>query len=99
MILACRTEEDTPVGDRHKKEEAMHERFVVRLEADLEMLRKSAESGRLVDPSLARERLGRLKKRNWRATGVFDFQARPVLALSPRPIAYYSSGTDDDRHQ
>lgn len=59
-------------ADRRKKEEAMHERFLDRMEAGLEKLKKSAESGRLTDGGLARERLGRLKERNWRASGAFD---------------------------
>lgn len=63
-------------ADRRKKEEAMHERFVVRMEAGLERLKKSAESGRLADVGLARERLGRLKERNWRASGAFDVRMR-----------------------
>ena len=63
-------------ADRRKKEEAMHERFVARMEAGLEKLKKSAESGRLADIGLARERLGRLKERNWRASGAFDVRMR-----------------------
>jgi transposase len=65
-------------ADRRKKEEAMHGRFVERLEAGLEKLKKSAESGRLMDLGLARERLGRLKERNWRASGAFDVRIRAV---------------------
>jgi transposase len=66
----------TRSADRRKKEEAMHERFVARMEAGLEKLKKSAESGRLADMGLARERLGRLKERNWRASGAFDVRIR-----------------------
>ena len=64
--------------DRRKKEEAMHERFIVRMEAGLEKLKKAAESGRLTDVGLARERLGRLKERNWRASGGFDVRIRAL---------------------
>ena len=54
----------------------MHERFVARMEGGLEKLKKSAESGRLTDVGLARERLGRLKERNWRGSGAFDVRIR-----------------------
>jgi len=65
-------------ADRRKKEEAMHERFVERMEAGLERLKKSTEAGRLTDVGLARERLGRLKERNWRASGAFDVRIRAI---------------------
>jgi transposase len=65
-------------ADRRLKEEAMHDRFVARMEAGLEKLQRAAEAGRLVDAGLARERLGRLKERNWRASGAFDVQVRAL---------------------
>jgi transposase len=65
-------------ADRRKKEEAMHGRFVQRMEAGLEKLKKSAEAGRLVDAGLAWERLGRLKERQWRASGAFDVRIRSL---------------------
>jgi transposase len=65
-------------ADRHQKEQAMHERFVTRMEAGLEKLEHSATSGRLTDAGLARERLGRLKERNWRASGAFDVHIRQL---------------------
>jgi len=65
-------------ADRRKKEEAMHDRFVARMEAGLEQLKKSAESGRLTDAGLAWERLGRLKQRNWRAGRAFDVRIRTL---------------------
>ena len=61
-------------ADRCQKEQAMHERFIARMEAGLEKLKHSAESGRLTDLGLARERLGRLKERNWRASGAFEIR-------------------------
>jgi transposase len=67
-------------ADRRQKEGAMHDRFVARMEAGLEKLQRAAESGRLKDVGLARERLGRLKQRNWRASGTFDVRIR---ALKP----------------
>jgi len=62
--------------DRRAKEQAMHQRFLDRMEAGLERLRASAQAGRLKDPELARERLGRLKERNWRAASAFEVRMR-----------------------
>lgn len=59
-------------ADRREKERAMHERFTQRLQAGLERLQAAAQSGRLKDEGTARERLGRLKEQNWRASHVFD---------------------------
>ena len=49
--------------DRQKKEKAMHDRFVERMEAGLVKLQASAESGRLKDEAIANQRLGRLNQR------------------------------------
>ena len=59
-------------ADRRAKELAMHEKFVVRLEAGLQKLQAAAASGRLKDEATAGERLGRLKEKNWRASHMFD---------------------------
>jgi transposase len=64
--------------DRRAKEQAMHQRFIDRLETGLERLKASAQKGRLKDPELARERLGRLKERNWRAASAFDVRIRQI---------------------
>jgi hypothetical protein len=58
--------------DRRAKEQAMHEKFSVRLEEGLKKMQASAESGRLKDEATAGERLGRLKQQNWRASHAFD---------------------------
>jgi len=71
--------------DRRAKEEAMHQRFLVRMEAGLERLRTAAQQGRLRDPELARERLGRLKERNWRAASAFDVRIRTVPGAHGKP--------------
>jgi transposase len=65
-------------ADRQKKEKAMHERFLVRMEAALQRMQASAESGRLKDESVAHQRLGRLKERYWRAASAFDVRVTPV---------------------
>lgn len=64
--------------DRREKERAMHDRFLQRMEEGLGRLRRSAESGRLRDPAVAHQRLGRLKERYWRASGAFDVKIREI---------------------
>jgi transposase len=66
--------------DRREKEKAMHERFVERLEAGLEKMQASAESGRLKDEAVANRRLGRLLQQYWRAAGAFEVK---IERLSP----------------
>jgi transposase len=65
-------------ADRREKEKAMHERFLERMEAKLKKLQAAAESGRLRDPAVAHQRLGRLKERYWRAASAFDVQISPI---------------------
>ena len=67
-------------ADRQKKERAMHQRFLDRLEQGLEALKRSIQSGRLKDEAVAQRRLGRLQERYWRAAGAFDVQ---IKLLSP----------------
>ena len=64
--------------DRGQKERAMHDRFVQRMEEGLSRLQRSAASGRLKDPAVAHQRLGRLKQRCWRASGAFDVKIREI---------------------
>jgi transposase len=59
-------------ADRRAKERAMHERFTERIEAGLAKLQAATVSGRLRDESIAGERLGRLKERNWRAAHALE---------------------------
>jgi transposase len=66
--------------DRRQKEQAMHERFIERLEAALQKMQQSAATGHLKDPSLAHRRLGRLQQRYWRAVGAFDVKIAPIEA-------------------
>ena len=58
--------------DRRQKEHAMHQRFIDRMEVDLEKMQRSAKSGRLKDLQLAHRRLGRIQQRYWRASRAFD---------------------------
>ena len=61
-------------ADRRKKEQAMHQRFLERMEEALTKMRTSIESGRLKDEALAQRRLGRLQERCWRAAAAFDIE-------------------------
>jgi len=64
--------------DRQKKEKAMHDRFVERMEAALVKLQASAKSGRLKDEAIANQRLGRLNQRYWRAASAFSVKIKPI---------------------
>jgi transposase len=59
-------------ADRRSKEQAMHRRFLARMEEALTKMRLSIESRRLQDEAVAQRRLGRLQERYWRAAGAFD---------------------------
>ena len=60
--------------DRRAKEQAMHERFLERLENGLRKLDSAINTGHLRDEGLANRRLGRLLENNWRAAGAFDIR-------------------------
>ena len=66
--------------DRRQKEQAMHQRFLERMEAALQKMQRSAESGRLKDAALAQRRLGRLQQRYWRSAGAFDVKITEIDA-------------------
>jgi len=58
--------------DRRQKEQAMIDRFVVRLDEGLKKLQAAAASGRLRSEGEANRRLGRLLEKNWRASRAFQ---------------------------
>jgi transposase len=64
--------------DRRQKENAMHQRFIGRMEVDLQKMQRSAASGRLKDIGLAHRRLGRIQQRYWRASGAFDVKIATI---------------------
>ena len=66
--------------DRAAKEQAIHERFVTRIEAGLQAIQAAAASGRLKDPEQAGRRIGRLLGSNSRGAGCFDVR---VTTLDP----------------
>jgi transposase len=64
--------------DRRQKENAMHQRFIGRMEAALQKLQHSAASGRLKDLQLAHRRLGRIQQRYWRTSSAFDIKIATI---------------------
>ena len=68
--------------DRRAKEQAMHERFLVRLEEGLRKLQAAMTSGHLRDEAAANRRLGRLLEKNWRASGAFTI----TIERLPEPV-------------
>jgi hypothetical protein len=68
--------------DRQAKEQAMHQRFLERLENRLRKLESTMTAGHLRDESLANRRLGRLLEKNWRAAGAFTVRIERL----PQPV-------------
>jgi transposase len=68
--------------DRKVKEQAMHERFLERLENGLRKLDSAINTGHLRDEGLANRRLGRLLEKNWRVAGAFDVRIERL----PEPV-------------
>jgi transposase len=69
-------------ADRRAKEQAMHDRFLVRLEERLRKLETAMASGHLRDEGVANRRLGRLLEKNWRASGAFEI----AIERLPEPV-------------
>ena len=67
---------------RQAKEQAMHQRFVERLENGLRQLEAAMSAGHLRDEGLANRRLGRMLERNWRAAGAFNVRIERL----PQPV-------------
>jgi transposase len=65
-------------ADRQAKEQAVHQRFLERLENGLRKLESAMSTGHLRDESLANRRLGRLLEKNWRAAGAFAVRIEPL---------------------
>jgi len=59
---------------RKEKEQAILERFTVRIEKELEKIQTSCGKGRLKTPAVAERRIGRLLERNSRAAKLFDIK-------------------------
>jgi hypothetical protein len=72
----------TRSADRRLKEQAMIDRFVLRLEQGLQKLQAAAASGRLRNEGEANRRLGRLLEKNWRASRAFQVHIERL----PEPV-------------
>jgi transposase len=66
--------------DRRAKEQAMHAKFVTRVEEGLQALQKSIASGRLRKEADAQRRLGRLLQKNSRAARAFQVTIETLAA-------------------
>ena len=82
LYVLCRS------ADRREKEKAMHERFVKRMEADLEKIRIGCEKRKCKKEVIDR-RLGRIKTKNSRGAGLFDIKVveesgRSVISWTKR---------------
>jgi len=67
LFVLCRS------ADRREKEKAMHERFVARMEKELEKVRTSCDKRKCKKEVIDR-RVGRIKSRNSRGAGLFDIK-------------------------
>ena len=66
--------------DRRAKEQAMHAKFVTRVEESLQSLQKSIAAGRLKKETDAQRRLGRLLQKNSRAAKAFQVKIETLTA-------------------
>jgi len=65
LYVLCRS------ADRREKEKAMHERFIVRMEKELEKVRTSCAKRKCKKETIDR-RIGRIKSKNSRGAGLFN---------------------------
>jgi len=70
IFILCRSEA------RREKEQAIHNRFITRLEKGLLKVKKSCASGRPKNASLIERRIGRLLERYNRASPLFDIDVK-----------------------
>jgi transposase len=66
--------------DRRAKEQAMHAKFVTRVEEGLQSLQKAITAGRLKKEADAQRRLGRLLQKNSRAAKAFQVTIEALVA-------------------
>lgn len=70
IFILCRSKA------RREKEQAIHDRFVERLEKGLQRVKKSCASGRLKNLEVVGRRIGRLLERYNRASPLFDIDVK-----------------------
>jgi transposase len=81
--------------DRRAKEQAMHAKFVARVEDGLQRLHKAILAGRLQDAGVAQRRLGRLLQANSRAAKAFTVTIE-TLAVPEGKARLRLTWTKDD---
>jgi transposase len=72
IFILCRSQA------RREKEQAIHNRFVERLEKGLHKVKRSCTSGRIKDREVAGRRIGRLLERYNRASPLFDIDVKEL---------------------
>jgi transposase len=78
---------------RHEKEQAMHDRFIKRMEKGLELIKASCAKGRPKDPVAIGRRIGRLLERCSRAAPMYDIDVKEQngrLTLTWKLLTEYS---------
>lgn len=78
-VKLCPKNEETYIlcrsNDRREKEKAMHKRFEIRMEQELEKIKTSCEKRKCKKEVIDR-RIGRIKYKNSRAAGLFDITVK-----------------------
>jgi transposase len=70
LFILCRS------AARKEKEQAIHNRFIERLEKGLQKVKKSCDSGRVKKATVVERRIGRLLERYNRASALFDVNVK-----------------------
>ncbi len=72
VFILCRSK------DRQKKEEAIHNRFITRIEEGLKKIEKSCAVGRVKSRGIVERRIGRLLEKNQRAASLFNIEVKEL---------------------
>ena len=82
--------------DRRAKEQAMHAKFVTRVEEGLQRLQKAIVTGRLKKEGDTQRRLGRLLQKNSRAAKAFQVKIEPLTQPEGKAHLRISWEKDED---
>jgi hypothetical protein len=90
-VILCRS------ADRRAKEQAMHDKFSLRIEAALERLAsRLASSRKRLDPAIVNRQIGRILQHNQRAAARFAIALQPDACLAGfRLTVAYNAAFDD----
>lgn len=81
-FILCRS------ATRQQKEQAIHQRFIQRLEAGLQNVQRSCQNGRLKDPRVVERRIGRLLERNSRAAALFEIHVQESASTGTLELSW-----------